>query len=125
VDGVGGGERGALGGLTGRQWAVLLVLTLSTFLVLVDASVVNLALPRIVGDLDGTLDGATWVVASYVLAFASLLLLFGRLGDVFGRRRLFVWGLRSSRRPPWRRPSRPPSGLLWARGWRRGWGRRC
>lgn len=92
MDGVGDGL-GARGGLTGRQWAVLLVLTLSTFLVLVDASVVNLALPRIVGDLDGTLDGATWVVASYVLAFASLLLLFGRLGDVFGRRRLFVWGV--------------------------------
>ena len=91
MDDAGGG--GAAGGLTGRQWATLLVLTLSTFLVLVDASVVNLALPQVVGDLGGTLDGATWVVAGYILAFASLLLHFGRLGDVFGRRKMFLWGV--------------------------------
>lgn len=93
MDGTGGGGRGSSVRLTGRQWAVLLVLTLSTFLVLADASVVNLALPRVLEDLGGTLDGAAWVVAGYVLAFASLLLLFGRMGDLFGRRRMFVWGV--------------------------------
>jgi len=71
----------------------LVVVTLSTLLVLLDASVVNVAIPQIVGDLDGTLDGATWVVAGYILAFAALLLLFGRLGDLLGRRRMFVWGV--------------------------------
>ena len=76
-----------------RQWVTLAVLTLSTFLVLLDASVVNVALPRIAGDLGGTLDQATWVVAGFILAFATPLVLFGRLGDVFGRRRLFVVGV--------------------------------
>ncbi|MGH3145414.1 MAG: MFS transporter, partial [Rubrobacter sp.] len=71
------------GGLSGRQWVTLAVLTLSTFLVLLDASVVNVALPQIVGDLDGTLDQATWVVAGFILAFATPLVLFGKLGDVF------------------------------------------
>jgi EmrB/QacA subfamily drug resistance transporter len=80
-------------GLTRKQWVTLIVVTLSTFLVLLDASVVNVALPQVVADLGGTLDGATWVVASYILAFAALLLLFGRLGDVFGRRLMFVWGV--------------------------------
>ena len=76
-----------------RQWVTLAVLTLSTFLVLLDASVVNVALPRIAGDLGGTLDQATWVVAGFILAFATPLVLFGRLGDVFGRRSLFVVGV--------------------------------
>ena len=79
--------------MSGRQWLTLAVLTLSTFLVLLDASVVNVALPQIVGDLDGTLDQATWVVAGFILAFAAPLVLFGKLGDVFGRRRLFVLGV--------------------------------
>lgn len=81
------------GNLSVRQWVTLAVLTLSTFLVLLDASVVNVALPQIVGDLDGTLDQATWVVAGFILAFATPLVLFGRLGDIFGRRRLFVLGV--------------------------------
>jgi len=86
------GEPGGSGGLTRRQWVALVVVTVSTFLVLLDASVVNVALPQVVEDLDGTLEAATWVVAGYILAFAALLLLFGRLGDLFGRRRMFVWG---------------------------------
>lgn len=88
----GSGETGS-GALSVRQWLTLAVLTLSTFLVLLDASVVNVALPQIVGDLDGTLDQATWVVAGFILAFAAPLILFGKLGDVFGRRRLFVLGV--------------------------------
>lgn len=92
--GAAGNSGGAgAGALSGRQWLTLAVLTLSTFLVLLDASVVNVALPQIVGDLDGTLDQATWVVAGFILAFAAPLVLFGKLGDVFGRRRLFVLGV--------------------------------
>ena len=94
-------------GLSRRQWVTLIILTLSTFLVLLDASVVNVALPPIARDLDGTIDGATWVIAGYILSFAALLVLFGRLGDVWGRRRLFVWGWRSSRSPRSGAPSRP------------------
>lgn len=92
-DGSRGPARASSDGLSRRQWVTLLIVTLTTFLVLVDASVVNLALPQVVGDLDGTLEGATWVVAGYILSFAALLLLFGRLGDLFGRRRLFVLGV--------------------------------
>lgn len=90
--GVGGPAAGASEGLTRRQWVTLVVVTLSTFLVLLDVSVVNVALPQILGDLGGTLDGATWVAAGYVLSFAALLVLFGKLGDVYGRRRVFAWG---------------------------------
>jgi len=90
TDGYGGARSGRL---SMRQWVTLAVLTLSTFLVLLDASVVNVALPQIAGDLGGTLDQATWVVAGFILAFATPLVLFGRLGDIFGRRRLFVVGV--------------------------------
>ena len=91
--GAGGDQPAETGGLSRRQWVTLVVVTLSTFLVLVDASVVNLAVPQILEDFEGTIDSATWVVAGFVLSFAALLLLFGRLGDLFGRRRVFVWGI--------------------------------
>ncbi|HWI42313.1 MAG TPA: MFS transporter [Nocardioides sp.] len=75
-------------------------LALGTFLVLLaqlmlvlDATVVNVALPRISTDLDFTPAGLSWVLNGYTLAFGGLLLLGGRLGDVYGRRRVFVLGL--------------------------------
>lgn len=79
--------------LTRRQWATLIVLTVSTFVVVLDASVVNIALPVIVADLGGSLGAATWVLAGFVLSFAALLLPGARLADLHGRRRMFVLGM--------------------------------
>ena len=71
---------------------IALVLVAQLMIVL-DAAVVNVALPRIAGDLEFTPAALTWVLNGYTLAFGGLLLLGGRLGDVFGRRRTFVAGL--------------------------------
>lgn len=76
-----------------RQWLSLVVMTVSTFVVLLDTTVVNVALPVIVRDLDGSLDAATWVLAGFVLAFAVLLLPAARVADRYGRRLMFVLGM--------------------------------
>ena len=76
-----------------RRWAALAVLLLVQFMIILDVSVVNIALPAIQRDLGFTRTGLTWVVDSYVLMAGGLLLLGGRLGDVFGRRRLFLAGV--------------------------------
>jgi len=75
-----------------RQIALLAVL-LGQFMLVLDATVVNVALPAIQAGLG--LSGArlSWVTNSYLIAFGGLLLLFGRLGDLFGRRRIFLLGL--------------------------------
>lgn len=91
TDGDGGPVQRA--GLSGRNWATLAVLTLSSLVVMLDVSVVNVALPAMLQDLGGTLDQATWLLAGFVLPFAALLLAFGRLADIYGRRLLFVAGI--------------------------------
>src|SRR4051812_2325682 len=75
-----------------RRLALLAVLA-AQFMLVLDATVVNVALPAIQADL--RLAGArlTWINNSYLIAFGGLLLLFGRLGDLFGRRRIFLTGL--------------------------------
>jgi EmrB/QacA subfamily drug resistance transporter len=78
---------------TGRPWVALSVLCLGTFAVLMDTTIVNVALPSLVTGLRASLDQALWVVNGYLLVFAALLILAGRLGDLFGPRRLFVAGL--------------------------------
>ena len=77
----------------GRPWLSLIVLCLGTFAVLHDATIVNVALPSIITDLHASLDQALWVINAYLLVFAGLLIVAGRLGDMFGPRRLFVIGL--------------------------------
>ena len=77
---------------TRRPWALLAV-SLASFMTLLDNNVTNVALPAIQRDLHLTAAGLEWVVSSYVLAFAGLLLAGGRLADAFGRRRLFLAGL--------------------------------
>jgi len=76
-----------------RRWKALVVLLLVQFMLILDVSVVNIALPAIQGDLGFSRQGLTWVVDSYVLMAGSLLLLGGRLGDVLGRRRMFLAGV--------------------------------
>src|SRR3954469_12637951 len=76
-----------------RRTLALLAVLAAQFMLVLDATVVNVALPAIPADLH--LPGArlTWVNNSYLIAFGGLLLLFGRLGDLFGRRRIFLTGL--------------------------------
>jgi EmrB/QacA subfamily drug resistance transporter len=76
-----------------RRWTALGVLLLVQFMIILDVSVVNIALPAIQADLGFSRAGLTWVVDSYVLVAGSLLLFGGRLGDVLGRRRMFLAGV--------------------------------
>ena len=80
--------------LTGRKrWVALLFLALGVAMIILDATVVNVAIPTIVEDLQLTTTDAEWVNAIYSLVFASLLLLSGRLSDIVGRRLMFVGGV--------------------------------
>jgi EmrB/QacA subfamily drug resistance transporter len=80
--------------LTGkRRWIALIFLALGVSMIILDATVVNVAIPTMITDLGLTTTDAEWVNASYALAFASLLILFGRLADRFGRKRIFVLGV--------------------------------
>jgi EmrB/QacA subfamily drug resistance transporter len=80
--------------LTGRKrWVALLFLALGVAMIILDATVVNVAIPTIVEDLKLTTTDAEWVNAIYSLVFASLLLLSGRLSDIVGRRLMFVGGV--------------------------------
>jgi EmrB/QacA subfamily drug resistance transporter len=75
------------------RWWVLVVLGVAQLMVTLDATVVNIALPAAQHDLGFSDANRQWVVTGYALAFGSLLLLGGRLGDLFGRRATFVTGL--------------------------------
>jgi len=73
-------------------WALVLI-SVAQLMVVLDGTIVNIALPYIKSDLDIAQSNLTWVVTGYALAFGSLLLLGGRLGDLYGRRRIFMIGL--------------------------------
>src|SRR5690349_762901 len=75
-----------------RRWLALTVLALAQFVVVLDASIVNIALPSIGSQLDLDTTALAWVITAYVLPFGGLLLLGGRLADRFGHRRLFLAG---------------------------------
>src|SRR3954451_9026731 len=76
-----------------RRWLILAVLGVAQLMVILDATIVNIALPSAQEAL-GFSDGSRqWIVTAYALAFGSLLLLGGRLGDLFGRKRTFITGL--------------------------------
>jgi EmrB/QacA subfamily drug resistance transporter len=78
---------------TERRWSALAIIVTSTLMLIVDATVMNVALPRIQNDLRFSPTGLSWVMSAYTLSFGGLLLLGGRAGDIFGRRRLFVGGI--------------------------------
>jgi len=83
-------------GPTQRQpnpWIVLVVLTLGFFMILLDLTIVNIAIPSIIDGLHASLDQILWVLNAYILAYAVLLITAGRLGDMFGPKRLFLVGL--------------------------------
>ena len=76
-----------------RRWLALALLAAAQFVVVLDASIVNVALPSIGTDLDFSQDDLSWVVNAYTLTFGGFLLLGGRLADLLGRRRMFISGL--------------------------------
>jgi EmrB/QacA subfamily drug resistance transporter len=76
-----------------NKWLALALLAAAQFVVVLDASIVNVALPSIGKDLNFSQDDLSWVVNAYVLVFGGFLLLGGRLADLLGRRRLFIVGL--------------------------------
>lgn len=75
-----------------RRWLALSILALAQFLVVLDASIVNIALPVLGQQLDMDTAALAWVITAYVLAFGGLLLLGGRLADRYGHRRIFLIG---------------------------------
>ena len=76
-----------------RRWLALLLVCVAQLMIVVDGTVVNVALPAIRGSLGFSETGLSWVVNAYLLTFGGFLLLGGRAGDLFGRRRVFAFGL--------------------------------
>src|SRR6266550_6966355 len=74
-------------------WVLLGLVCLGQFMVVLDISIVNVALPSIQTDLGFSASGLQWVVNAYTLTFAGFLLLGGRTADLFGRRRMFLSGV--------------------------------
>jgi EmrB/QacA subfamily drug resistance transporter len=75
------------------RWLALAVLCAGTLMIVLDATIVNVALPAIKNDLGFSQSSLAWVVNAYLIAFGGVLLLAGRLGDLVGRRRIFLLGL--------------------------------
>ena len=77
----------------GKRWLALYVLCLGVLMIVLDTTIVNVALPSIRNDLQFSETSLVWVVNAYMLTFGGFLLLGGRLGDLFGHRRLFLGGI--------------------------------
>src|SRR3981081_2637479 len=76
-----------------RRWWTLVAVLMGSFILLLDVTIVNVALPKIQADLHSSLSDLQWVVDAYSLMLAALLLLAGSLADRYGRRRVFAAGL--------------------------------
>ena len=76
-----------------RRWWTLAAMCFALFMIMLDNTVVNVALPSIQDDLGASLSGLEWTVNIYTLTFAVLLVTGGRLGDILGRRRMFLFGV--------------------------------
>src|SRR5881227_818953 len=76
-----------------RRWWTLGAMCFALFMVMLDNTVVNVALPSIQKDLGASISSLEWTVNAYTLSFAVLLVTGGRLGDIFGRCRVFVFGV--------------------------------
>src|SRR5256885_16101492 len=76
-----------------RRWFALIVLCMGTLMIVLDTTIVNVALPSIRSDLSFSQTSLAWVVNAYMLTFGGFLLLGGSLGDLYGHRRLFVSGI--------------------------------
>src|SRR5881398_778431 len=76
-----------------RKWWTLLVVCVGTFMLLLDITIVNVALPKIASDLHASFSDIQWVIDAYALTLASVLLTAGALADLLGRRRMYAIGL--------------------------------
>src|SRR5690348_7796158 len=74
-------------------WLVLVILCLGFFMILLDTTIVNIAIPAISDKLHASLSDILWVLNSYILVYAVLLITAGRLGDLYGPKQLFMVGL--------------------------------
>lgn len=77
----------------GNPWAVLLVVSLGFFMTLLDLTIVNIAIPDMITRLHASLDDILWVINAYALVLAVLLITAGRLGDLYGQRKMFIIGI--------------------------------
>lgn len=75
-----------------NRWIILVVVVAMSFMACLDSSIVNIALPVIRNDMNVSLASVEWVVASYLIVICASLLLFGRMGDVYGKSKVFKWG---------------------------------
>ena len=92
-------ERSQDHGVVRSRGVATTVLMVATFMDLMDSTITNVALPTIGKNLGATPEQLEWTVAGYVIAFATLLITGGRLGDIFGHRRIFVIGIVGSLSP--------------------------
>src|SRR3954462_13996911 len=76
-----------------NRWAVLALVGVAQLMVVLDSTIVNIALPSAQRDLGFSTENRQWIVTAYALAFGSLLLVGGKLGDLFGRKWTFIGGL--------------------------------
>src|SRR5919204_2995964 len=76
-----------------RRWLILALIGIAQLMIVLDLTIVNIALPSAQQDLGFSNDARQWIITAYALAFGSLLLLGGRLGDLFGRKWTFIGGL--------------------------------
>src|SRR6266436_1113671 len=76
-----------------QRWATLLVVCLAQLMIVLDVTIVNVALPSIQHDLHFSQANLTWVVDGYLITFGGFLLLSGRMGDLVGRKKVFLTGL--------------------------------
>lgn len=77
--------------LTGHPWLVLTTVMVGTLLIGLDRTVVNLALPKIIGDFGITVSTAAWIATAYIISNAVFVPVFGKLGDLFGNRVIYLW----------------------------------
>src|SRR5204862_7937806 len=87
------GARAPTGTAERSRWIALVVLCVGMLMIILDMTIVNVALPSIQRDLGFSQANLAWVVNAYLITFGGLLLLAGRLGDLVGRRKMFMIGL--------------------------------
>src|SRR5258706_15127470 len=80
-------------GFSKDQWMIIVTLMIGTFLGRLDGTIVNLALPKIISDFGITVSEASWISTAYIIANAIFVPVFGKLGDLMGRKPLYIFGI--------------------------------
>src|SRR6185436_14626382 len=80
-------------GFSKNQWLILATLMIASFLGRLDGTIVNLALPKIISDFGITVSQASWISTAYIIANAVFVPVFGKMGDLVGRKPLYIWGI--------------------------------